>query len=124
MAVDSLAVVTPDLQRIDMGSTAGDRAQEEQLSQVMSDTASHALTKALAPPGASETPLGNAEGYLGGDLSESYLPAPDASNPSGLNMEDVSEKLSELYLDVTVYKVAWEVAKRSGRDIEALLKGQ
>lgn len=124
MAVDPLAVVTPDLQRIDIGSTAGDRAQLEQLSQVMSDTASHALTKALAPPGANEPPLGAAEGYLGGDLGKGYLPAPDASDPSGLDMEDVSKKLSELYLDVTVYKVAWEVAKRSGRDIESLLKGQ
>jgi hypothetical protein len=124
MGIDPIAAALPDLQRIDLGPTMAQDAQAAQLNRVINSTADQALTVALAPPGSRETLPDTAENYLSSDIGQNYLGATETSETSGFEMNQINKMLGDLYTDVAVYKVAWSIAKRTGKDIETMLKGQ
>lgn len=39
-------------------------------------------------------------------------------------MDAITDRFVTLYQDMTTFKVTWQIAKRTGRDIETLLKAQ
>ncbi|WP_299507337.1 hypothetical protein [uncultured Roseobacter sp.] len=48
----------------------------------------------------------------------------DTTNSLDPHMEQVIQNYRDLYVDMTNFSVAWSVAKRTGRDIETLLRAQ
>lgn len=124
MAFDSLEAVEPSLDRIDIGASMQQDSEMAQFGNVVNDAADHALTTVLSRPHDVGRTPGTAEGYLNADLGEGYLSQVDTSEPTGSGVVDMYEMLAELYTDVAAYKVAWNIAKRSGKDVETLLKGQ
>ncbi len=91
-----------------------------------------AMTKALSFP---SSPADKPNGLLAGDTNNSFLPEQGLGGPdtkantekdqlADRQMEQVMEKFRGLYVEMTNFTVAWSVAKRTGRDVETLLKAQ
>ncbi|WP_299554588.1 hypothetical protein [uncultured Tateyamaria sp.] len=54
--------------------------------------------------------------------SETHLG--DARSSADVQIEQVMGRFRSLYVEMTNFSVAWSVAKRTGRDIETLLRAQ
>lgn len=89
-----------------------------------------AVSKAVSFPTGAANPAERPNAMMPEARPNSYVrdqsTASDKSNDPefGQTMDKVTDRFRDLYVEVTNFSVVWSVAKRSGRDIETLLKGQ
>jgi hypothetical protein len=94
-----------------------------------------AITKALSFPSSHASQTGVPNGVLAGDSKNTFLRDQGLDGPNTQvrtekeqvadhQMEQVMEKFRGLYVEMTNFSVAWSVAKRTGRDVETLLRAQ
>lgn len=122
--INSIAAVEP-LDHVDMSDQNAAYASQLNASQVLADSMTTALDSALHMPAVgeivetSEQHVLNKSGendFMGDEVGEERSPVDEITH--------VAEKVAGIYADMTAFHVAWGIAKKSGRDVETLLKGQ
>ncbi len=116
------AVSAPERTSLDdlTAQTAAEAGNANLLSQI-SDVALESVTKY---PGHVEKEQALKAEILRETGDNAFLTeAAQPKEPTALS-DDFITKISGLYNEVTVYQVAWNMAKRTGRDVETLLKAQ
>jgi len=98
--------------------------------QLMSTALEGAIKKATTLPGHGSDPVSDPSSMVGTQDTNQFVREDAVQPDAGLDPEmerqidQVADKFTDLYVEVTNFSVAWSVAKRTGRDIETLLRAQ
>ncbi|MGD1881449.1 MAG: hypothetical protein ACFB11_03875 [Paracoccaceae bacterium] len=122
----SIGAVSADLtpQQAAIDDVSSQTTSDLHRTNLLADMSETAFASVTAYPGKAEKDAqlkGEILREAGGNPYISGTQAPD--KPEALSDHFIT-KMSSLYNEVTVYQVAWNMAKRTGRDIETLLKAQ
>jgi hypothetical protein len=130
MSVDPISSVSIPLKSISQPSNSDFQSRQE-----VSVVLEGALKKAITFPASDSNPASRQNSLLSNNSANSYVREQDVAgtNIQGRDgkqtvddraMDHVTESLRGLYVEATNFAVAWSIAKRTGRDVETLLKAQ
>jgi len=99
-------------------------ASNMQRQDILSEISQKAFSSFANTPGTAAKEADLKAEMLSESQGNKYLPEDLVpQKPEALSDQFIT-KMSSLYNEVTVYQVAWNMAKRTGRNIETLLRGQ
>ncbi len=96
--------------------------------QDLSRAVGSAIQKAVTLPGGETSSANRPNSMLERSTSNDFVREQPMEVNTDLEisreMDQMTDKFRELYTDMTNFSVTWSIAKRTGRDVETLLKGQ
>ncbi|NJM81726.1 MAG: hypothetical protein HC844_03845 [Tabrizicola sp.] len=130
MSIDPVSTGGVPLASVSRSSNAEMGAQQD-----LSRAFEGAIQKAVSFPVSESNPASRPNSLLVDSGANGYLREPVLGAPNGQantakdgavdrQMEQVVDRFRGLYVEMTNFSVAWSVAKRSGKDVETLLRGQ
>ena len=125
MSIEGIgAGAVPPVGVADMKDVATGTASDYARGDLMSAASENAFATFTDYPGRAARESGLKDQILADSRGNPHLPADYAEKQPEALSDQFITKISGLYNEVTIYQVAWNMAKRSGRDIETLLKAQ
>ncbi len=91
---------------------------------ILSDISREAFAAFTNVPGATTQDAKLKAEILSDARGNPYLPADLVPQKPEALSDHFAKKMAGLYNEIAVYQVAWNMAKRTGRDVETLLRGQ
>jgi hypothetical protein len=91
---------------------------------LLSEMSSHAFKNVTDVPGGAATQDQLKDQILQESRGNAYVAGSEQPDQADAKSDFFIDKMAGLYNEITVYQVAWNMAKRTGRDIETLLKAQ
>jgi hypothetical protein len=111
-------------QKTTLAEVTSQTVADQRHSDLLSEMSSHAIKNATDIPGGTATEDQLKDQILQESRGNPYVAGSEKPDNPAATSDYFIDKMSGLYNEISVYQVAWNMAKRTGRDIETLLKAQ
>ena len=99
-------------------------AMQQDLSRAFDSAIQKAISFPVNETGSAHRPNPMLEKSKSNDFVREQPMTEDKDPEMTRQLDQVTDRFRDVYVEMTNFSVAWNVAKRSGRDVETLLKGQ
>jgi hypothetical protein len=111
-------------QKMSLADVTSQTVADQRHSDLLSDMSSHAIKSAMHAPGMTAQEDKLKDQIAQESRGNPYVSGSEYPENPNATSDFFTDKMAGLYNEITIYQVAWNMAKRTGRDIETLLKAQ
>jgi len=114
------------LDTVQLSDVSAGQASDFDVRRSVSDAMDMAVKSAMRMPSADIDPKLPPNAVMSDPSTNSMVRDRSGQMADGYEtqMDAITDRFVTLYQDMTIFKVTWQIAKRTGRDIETLLKAQ